>query len=367
MIIINEQIKNVTINYPLESISTPESIFFLDIETTGFSASSSFVYLIGGCFLKNKKLEYIQWFAKSADEEKEILIAFKEFIKNYTMLIHFNGNQFDLPFLIKRANVHDIDLSFDTYNGLDIYKRIKPYKYFLKLSNCRQKTIEHFLGINREDKYSGGELISIYSDYCNTNDSLFLNLLLLHNKEDLIGMIEILPILAYSDIFNHTLYVKKVNSNYYRDINHDKKQELVITVQLSKSLSVPISYHANECYFTATNDIGILRVPIYEEELKYYYENYKDYYYLPDEDVAIHKSVSSFVEKTYRENATAKTCYTRKFSTYLPQWDYIFSPFFKREFKSQNLFFEFTDEFKKNRTAFSNYASHILMMLASFK
>ena len=80
--------------------------------------------------------------------------------------------------------------------------------------------------------------------------------------------------------------------------------------------------------------------------------------------MAIHKSVASFVDKTHRIQATAATCYTRKLSSYLPQWDYVFEPFFKREYKSPLLFFELTEELKGNRAAFSLYASHLLSRLA---
>ena len=99
--------------------------------------------------------------------------------------------------------------------------------------------------------------------------------------------------------------------------------------------------------------------------MKYFYSNYHDYYYLPTEDVALHKSVAGFVDKEHRVNATASTCYTRKFASYLPQWDVLFEPFFKRDYKSRELFFELTDELKKDRLAFCKYASHILTMMAS--
>ena len=110
----------------------------------------------------------------------------------------------------------------------------------------------------------------------------------------------------------------------------------------------------------AENDEGTIKVPIYDEELKYFYSNYKDYYYLPTEDLAMHKAVASYVDKEHRVQATASTCYTRKYSSYLPQWDVLVEPFFKREYKSKELFFELTDEIKKDRRLFSAYASHIL-------
>ena len=106
------------------------------------------------------------------------------------------------------------------------------------------------------------------------------------------------------------------------------------------------------CHFKGEGHEGTLIIPIYEEELKYFYANYKDYYYLPTEDIAMHKSIASFVDREYREQAGASTCYTRKFSSYLPQWKILVEPFFKREYKSNELFFELTDEIKKTGSCF---------------
>ena len=44
---------------------------------------------------------------------------------------------------------------------LDIFKELSPIKPLLCLENYKQKSIEAFLGIDREDKYSGGELINV--------------------------------------------------------------------------------------------------------------------------------------------------------------------------------------------------------------
>ena len=132
----------------------------------------------------------------------------------------------------------------------------------------------------------------------------------------------------------------------------------------SPSLPVSVSFMGKGCYFKGQDHEGTLIVPIYEEELKYFYANYKDYYYLPTEDVALHKSIASFVDKDYRIQACASNCYTRKISRFLPQWKILMEPFFKREYKSKDLFFELTDDIKKNRELFSIYASHILNEMA---
>ena len=81
--------------------------------------------------------------------------------------------------------------------------------------------------------------------------------------------------------------------------------------------------------------------------------------------MAIHKSVASFVDKEYRTQATAATCYTRKASNYLPQFGLLFEPFYKRAYKDPALFFELTDSMKKDRDAFTSYARHIMEMLGS--
>ena len=178
-------------------------------------------------------------------------------------------------------------------------------------------------------------------------------------------MLRILPLLSYYDLFNELPRPKKVQANYYHDINGDRHQELIMKLTLPSPLPCPLSGTADGCYFKGEKAEGTLRVPLYEEEMKYFYSNYKNYYYLPDEDTAIHKSVASYVDKKYRVQATAKNCYTRKLSTYLPQWDILFQPFFKRSYDDRNVFFELTEEMKKERPLFAQYAGHIIHMIAS--
>lgn len=367
MIIKNYKIPNFIPAYPIGKLGNKDKILFVDIETTGLSPSSAFIYLLGCCFFENGDWCIRQWLCENASEEKELLSAFEAHLSSYETLIHFNGNQFDLPFIEKRAAANGIALSFRDMAGIDIYKRINPYRHFLRLANCKQKTLEEFLSIHREDIYSGGELISVYKTYCQTGDEEALSLLLQHNRDDVYGMIRLLPIISYADFFNEPLTVRKVETNITRDAFNKPQKELLISFTIHTALPKPISCNGNNCYFTGRGNEGIIKVPVYMEEMKYFYSDYKNYYYLPNEDMAIHKTVSTFVDPAFRTKATAATCYTRKTGEYLPQWDYIFEPFFKRDYQSNLLFFELTDAFKENRDAFSQYASHILSMMMQLR
>ena len=131
-------------------------------------------------------------------------------------------------------------------------------------------------------------------------------------------------------------------------------------LELPFALPSSLTGHLDDCYFKTDKDEAILRVPIYEAELKYYYSNYNDYYYLPKEDTAIHKSIASFVDKKYREKAKPDNCYTKKSGQYLREWDLVFTPFFKSDYKNERIFFDLNANLKQSRFALSVYASHII-------
>ena len=363
MIIKNYKIPNFSPAYPIEKLGDINDLLFVDIETTGLSAATASIYLMGCCFYENGEWLIRQWLCEEFGEERELLLAFQNHLASFGTLIHFNGNQFDLPFIEKRAALQGIDITFQNKTGIDIYKRIYPYRHFLRLTNCKQKTLEEFLSIRREDKYSGGELINVYKSFCKTHDAEALELLLQHNRDDVYGMLRLLPILSYADFFNEPLTVRKVESNLTKDAFGKTQKEILIYFSLKTTLPKAISCHGNDCYFSGKGNEGMIKIPVFTEEMKFFYSDYKNYYYLPNEDMAIHKSVSTYVDAAFREKASAATCYTRKVGDYLPQWEYLFEPFFKRDYGSKALFFELTDEFKENRDAFSQYASHILSMM----
>jgi hypothetical protein len=149
------------------------SIFF-DIETTGFSPAHSSIYLIGCVRRKEDTLYVDQFFAEQPSEEAELLSAFFELLKDYHTIISFNGIGFDIPFIKAKCDLLNIKEHLKDYSYLDIFKSISALKFLLKLPNYKQKTIEAFLDISREDQLSGGELINVYQDYVKKPDYCFI-------------------------------------------------------------------------------------------------------------------------------------------------------------------------------------------------
>ncbi len=221
-----------------------------------------------------------------------------------------------------------------------------------------------YMGIHRDDA-GGGELIRVYSEYLKVKDSSMLEDMLEHNLLDITGLLKVMPLLSVSDLFDKPVRAVKARIERASIPGNEDGHELMLKLKLPSSIPVSLNTMSRGCYFGCRADEGILRVPIFEGELRYYYANYKNYYYFPEEDQAVHKSVSAFADTSLRVQATAETCYTRKTGVYLPEYSDEFAPFFKKTYKTDELYLEFTDSRKTDRSFCSAYAHHILRMMAS--
>lgn len=344
-----------TLAYPLPQ---KENTLFFDIETTGFSAKTSALYLIGVLYYQKNSWQLKQWFANDYMSEKELLTSFFSFLADFHCLVHYNGLGFDIPFLKEKCSQHQLNKEaglLEEISHIDIYKRIFPHKKKLKVENIKQKTLETFLHIEREDTYHGGELIRIYRKYikqCQTGnhagtDSL-MHTLLLHNEEDLTGMLEFSGILYLIDLLEGSMDFTKVSIA-------PKKNQMTITAILPSSLPCPLSYIDKEETLILKDNTLLLQISSCQGELKFFYENYKDYYYLPMEDTAIHKSVAAFVDKDYRQKAKRENCYQKKEGIFYPIYHTSFSPLFRSDYKAAQLYFLFEEKFSPDAKWITDY------------
>lgn len=350
--------------YPLNRLGKREELLFFDIETTGFSGEYSNLYLIGCAYYKNKAWNLIQWFADTIDSEALILDAFFQFLKDYKTVIHFNGDGFDIPYLLKRCKALGLSYDFSGVESFDIYKKIRPFKGLIGLESMKQKAIEAFLKVNRKDLYSGGQLIEVYNDYLVSQDQFLFDLLILHNEDDLKGMPLILPILNYPDFLSHDFYLDHEEIETRLDIFGQEHR--ILKLFCKNGFSIPSGFAKSNSVLSLEAEGGVLTafIDLYEGELKYFYPDYKNYYYLIYEDRAIHKSVAEFVDREARIKATAKTCYIKQQGCYLPQLAPLFTPRLQKEYKDKITYIPYSEDFFQNEIHVKDYIRHLLDGLA---
>lgn len=362
MITIEKQLQ-LPDTYPLERIGRLSELLFFDIETTGFSGDYSNLYLIGCTYYHQESWHLIQWFADSADSEESLLHEFFHFMEQYKILVHFNGDGFDIPYLLKRCRHFGLSYDFSRIKSIDIYKRIKPYRKLLGLESMKQKAIEQFLGVSRSDKYSGGQLIEVYHDYLMTHEKFLYDLLILHNEDDLKGMPVILPILNYPDFLEHPFRLADSQLVEEIDLFGDRHPRLALICESDYEVPVPFDADNSPVACSIEENRMTLTIDLYEGTLKHFYPNYKDYYYLVYEDTAVHKSIGEYVDKDARVKATARTCYTKKEGCFLPQFEPLWYPVMKQEPKDKIAYALLEDACLQNTDDFTAYLEQLLQYL----
>lgn len=341
-------------------------VLFLDIETTGISREKSAVYLIGCICMQPEGWQLTQWFDDTGTDEKMLLSSFLIFCEKYRYVVNYNGNRFDLPFLRARMEANGLlkegsaASSFLSMESVDLYGYIAPYRHLLGLPDYRQQTVEFCIGTGRTENEDGKAMIDAYKKYLLLPSREMLDRLVGHNAANVEGLLGLLSLSAFSRLEEMNVTVTRAQANYYTDHEGKQAEELLVRFSLDFLLPARIYAGADHCYLKIEGENGVLKIPLYTEEMKYFYANYKDYYYLPAEDMAIHKYIASFVDPDRRIQARPETCYTRKTASYLPQWDLYRTPFFKRGFEDKDIFFEFSDDMKKDRAALSDYADYVL-------
>ena len=414
----------------------PEKTLYFDIESTGLSPARSHLYLIGAAVKNPSAAEenraeapwtVYQYFSEAGSEEAEILALFNRLCRNCSTLVQFNGDRFDIPYLKGRAEALGMPSPLEGMQTLDLYREIRPLKQMLGLKKLNQKTVEDFLGIERQDRWSGGELIDVYRAYRDRRDILSeadrnrerLSMLLLHNYEDVLGMLKLTPLLSYPLLLDSMS--PAAAAGLQTEVRG--KDDLNVSFCLDLPVPVPVRSHvscspesaaicreisagaaiektAGDCPENGTGalrgdpsgkcpdddnsvrhgnpcvhsgqDIPFergreiwsvsaegtkvqLRIPFREGTLRHFFKDYKNYYYLPEEDTALHRSVAAFVDPLHRRKASADNCYVKKQGLFLPQPAELCQPAFRDACRDRLSWFEWKKQPSENPDLFSSY------------
>lgn len=243
MKIINSKFKH---NLSFEDYSINEDSCLLDIETLGLNRNKDMIYLVGVLYFNKKEglWNLDQYFSECIEDEKSMLIKLVQAVRNFHTIITYNGDAFDLPYLNKRFHIYNIDFNFSQVNSLDLYAIVRKNKQYLNLENYKLKTLERFIGIYREDIYSGRDCIDFYKNYLITKDKTLKEKILQHNYDDLFYMLDLFKIL---DILkdNKTI-ILKINNQSLELIIEEIKLEgdfLIIQGLMEGELKNNINYY----------------------------------------------------------------------------------------------------------------------------
>lgn len=301
------------------SKTSVENMLFFDIETTGLSWKNAMVFLIGVLFKRNGKWQMEQWFLDDPSCERELLEMFFAAWTPDTFLIHYNGRQFDLPFLFGRCRALGLTDPW-THDGrggadqkdLDLYQILRPCRKLLGLDRLRLADLEEFLGHPRDVQITGRKCASLYRKYGLEKQTSQADLLLAHNRQDLLGMACALEVLAYPALFGGHFRLESCRQDPDGTDGISADPVLTCTLRPAFPLPAPFSLDCAPHPWSICGEVRQVQVtfPLKDGCLKMYYKDYKDYYYLPEEDTAVHKSVGAYVDRGYRVAATARTCYT---------------------------------------------------------
>lgn len=354
----------ITITDTVPSFSTyhqvlnyvPDSSLFFDIETTGFSARSSSLYLIGIIYMENSGWKMTQWLAENKEEELQVLSGFLSFCAPYDTLIHFNGTTFDLPYLREKIRQYQLPDPLSDKASLDLYRIFRPLGKLLELAHMNQTALQAFLGDRRADTMDGKALISVYQKFASGQFPSLREALLLHNREDILGMTSLLRFASYPAFLQGGYSITRCEQT---------GTSVSLSFQLNTALPQGFQYksESGDIVLRAEDIKGTLLIPCFCGELYHFFPNFREYCYLPLEDQAIHKSVAMFVDKAHRTAAKPANCYVRKTGCFLPQPEEIFTPVFLPSYKSGSLYFEYLEEYSAQPGLLQYYVQSIFNLI----
>ncbi|MCF8294199.1 MAG: ribonuclease H-like domain-containing protein [Chitinophagaceae bacterium] len=163
-------------------------IAFIDIETLGLSEVP--LFLIGIATFKDNNLITDQVFVRELTEEKAALHFLGELLQVKQAIGTFNGKSFDVPFIRKRMERHDLKHEIKLPHFDLKYFSQKAFSnlvYDFKLSTLERK----LFNVDRVDDVSGFDIPDYYKTYIKTKNIGSVVPIIDHNKQDLISTAKI--------------------------------------------------------------------------------------------------------------------------------------------------------------------------------
>lgn len=290
-----------------EGMPVPDNsnLLLLNIETTGLYARSSYLYMAGFAWPEKGHYKACTLLAQSRREEPDILEEIRRITALRPAIRTFGGRTFSYQYLNERyANEHEGILIAENQTGGDLQRKIAPLQEILGLTHIKKTAVEEKAGFRRSGVRTGGELIDIYQSFERTQDEETGKVLLLHSREDLYSLAVLMRLEMFSDFFA---------GNTGQVVITDEKTRMHAVFSMPAAFLWPVQINTPFIRGELSGTEAHLFMPVKEGRLYYFLQGpCRDYYYLPEEDRAVHKSVAVFVDRKYRRRATPDTLYVPK-------------------------------------------------------
>ncbi len=170
------------------SFNDDDDFIFLDIETLGFFNQP--IILLGLANVSGKKITVNQYLCRSIEEEDAVLSSFLTHVLPESVYVTFNGQTFDIPFIINRMKYHNIKKDIDKvhFDMLHFSRRA----WSEELPNCQLTTIEKYIfGMERKNDIPSSLVPEFYKKYTKTGNPGPLIPVIEHNRHDIITLAKI--------------------------------------------------------------------------------------------------------------------------------------------------------------------------------
>ncbi len=169
--------------------SNPENWAFLDTETTGLSGSiSTCAFLVGVGRITKEGFRVRQFFMRGYREEASLLDALARHLKNFKVLVTYNGAAFDQPLLESRYRLNRAESPFARLPHLDLLHGARRL-WKLRFDSCRLVDLENqVLGFEREGDIPGAMIPYVYFEYLRTKWIERLVPVFHHNQLDILTL-----------------------------------------------------------------------------------------------------------------------------------------------------------------------------------
>lgn len=180
-----------------EAAPPPESLAFVDMETTGLSGGTG-TYAVLVCVGSFEPAHFVmrQYFLVSPQTEPAMLHAVARDLERFEGVVSFNGRTFDLPLLQTRMTLAKLP---DPSRGRAHIDLLFPVRrlYRQRLESCRLSEAEsRLLGFHRDADLPGHLVPSVYFDYLRAQRIAPLRGVFRHNEEDVLSLVALLAHVA---------------------------------------------------------------------------------------------------------------------------------------------------------------------------